>query len=567
MSMPNVPGFTNRPESLADDWQKPSGEFDAELWPADLLQSMARYPAEWIVVEQYDGSTGSGSTSISTFLTTMMGWEQASQSHSWSARYLGDYLFDEDPERDVDGLYEDLRDEPESAEAQFLVAVRHNHRLYPITVDLSYPLQWFWDALRNGNNWSYLDLAGNEHPLVRTTVTGESYQVEIRALELRRYLERRGLVAVVQYDHVTYADSAAFRSFSEEFANSWASFVWAPAHERIGPGRNSFSRLLGKRVVTGATSGPNPMSLDWDNPAGKEYPQFVYAVDVQSGKQRSFTSDPDSLANYFGKNPDAPHYLTPVYFDARVLNRYRDEPSKYEVTSTRLSCLGLWGISIGESTTGLIEVYLGDLGRDLPWQEWPHWKTHNVVPSGRMAEDRFRRDFLAQWAGAPTSLEAMRDSLSELREASQRVLGWPLIRELDGSNLLEFNSLRLPTTNEARELLIPVLTLAKAFVDAVDERALRAHLELHDTSERSLSLLEKLVASLGGDIELVKPFRTLYKLRSSGGLAHWGGSEVAKTIEKLGLAGMTPSEVVEFLATGLDKSCRAMTLLLEPATK
>lgn len=428
-------------------------------------------------------------------------------------------------------------------------------------MDISLPFLWFWDAIREGNNWLYLDSAGIEHPLVRSTIAGDSYQVEVRALELRRYLARRGLVAVVQHDHVTYANSTAFQSANHVFKNSWASFIWTPAHSTIGDGFSSFSRLLGKHVVVGIDNGPRPPALDYGKPEDVEHPQFVYGVDPTTGATLQYTSDPDALANYFGANPDAPHYLTPVYFDPRVLNRYRDEPSKYEIGSTRLSCLGLWSISVGYSTTGLVEVYLGDLGRDLPWQEWSHWKTHNVLPGGQMNEDRFRRDFLAQWAGEPTTLEQMRESLSNLREASAAQLGFELVRELDGPDLLEFERLQLPTTAEQRELLLPVLTLAKAFVDAIDERALRTYLGA-ERGERSLVLLEKLAVRLGGEPAIVQPFRSLYRLRSSGGLAHWGGSEVASVVERLGFAGLTPAEVVEALARGLHQACSALAHLL-----
>ncbi|MDO4067187.1 hypothetical protein [Clavibacter michiganensis] len=559
MSIPRIPGFTDASKSLADEWARPGGDFIEELWPQGLLHAIDRYPSDWIVVEQYDGSTGGGSTGVSSFLTTKTGWEKACQSHGWSARYLGDYVVEGDPGCDNDGLFGD----DDGVSVEYLVSVRNGRTIYPIEVQFAYPFLWFWNADRTGNNWSYLDLAGNEHPLIRTTVNGAAYQVEVRALEFRRYLERRQRVAVIQYDHIIFADSPPFSSESFVHASEWAAFVWTPSHQQIGSNKDSFSRLLGKRLVDAVSSGPNPAMLDWDNPEGEKYPEFIYGLDAKTGKSEVFTSDPDALANYFGKNPESPHYLTPIYFNPKVLNRYRDEPSKYQMTSTRLSCLVIWGISLGESTSGLVEVYLGDLGRDLPWQEWPHWKAHNVLPGGKMAEDRYRRDFLAQWAGEPTTLDEMRSSLQALRETSVQVLGWPLIRELDGSNLVELMSFRLPTTTEERELVIPVLTLAKAFVDAINEKELRSFVGVTDTSQRSLALLEKFVSDLGGDVSIVQPFRTLYRLRSSGGLAHWGGSDVSKTLDKLGLLGMPPADVIAFLAAGLRKSCLEIGRLLK----
>lgn len=557
MTVPNVPGFMDRARTLASEWPQPRGAFSPDLWPSSVISTFEQFPSEWLVIEQHDYSSTSGSTGVSCFLTSAEGWNQSRASHDWSGRHLGDYGFEDEPPDNDTGLSQQLG----SAQAEFFVQVQRNHRLRPTTVDLSLAFQWFWDAVRDGNNWFYLDGAGIEHPLVRSTITTDSYQVEIRALEFRRYLARRGLVAVVQYDHVVYAQSDPFEQANFEFDGDWSSFIWTPVNNSIGDGFNSFSRLLGKRLVTGIEHGPNPLALDFDNPARANHPTYVYGIEPETGQPLDFTSDPDSLSNYFGANPDAPHYLTPVYFDPRVLNRYRDEPSKYEITSSQLSCLGIWSIAIGESTTGLVEVYLGDLGRDLPWQERPHWKAHNVLPGGTMNEDRFRRDFLAQWVGEPTTLEFMRDQLSSLRRTSMEILGFPLIRELDGTDLLELTRLRLPTTTEQRELLLPVLTLAKAFVDAIDERALRLYLG-DESNDRSLALLEKLAVVAGGDASSVQPFRALYKLRSSGGLAHWGGSEVARVFDRLGLDGMTPAQIIEFFATGLATACQRLEELV-----
>src|SRR5207245_1040341 len=111
---------------------------------------------------------------------------------------------------------------------------------------------------------------------------------------------------------------------------------------------------------------------------------FQYTVDPSTGEAVRHTCDPDELGTYFDDDNSRLHYLTPVYFDRAVLSRYVNEPTRYHVTSTRISCLDLWGVAISTNTAGLIEVYLGDLGRDLPPEEWPYWIAHNVAPAGTM---------------------------------------------------------------------------------------------------------------------------------------------------------------------------------------
>jgi hypothetical protein len=52
-----------------------------------------------------------------------------------------------------------------------------------------------------------------------------------------------------------------------------------------------------------------------------QYETFIVGTDDE-GESVIHTCDPDTLANYFGKNPAAPHYLTPVSFERRVFDKY-----------------------------------------------------------------------------------------------------------------------------------------------------------------------------------------------------------------------------------------------------
>jgi hypothetical protein len=81
--------------------------------------------------------------------------------------------------------------------------------------------------------------------------------------------------------------------------------------------------------------------------------------------------------------------------------------------------LDLWGVDISFNSGGLVEVYLGDLGRDLPAAEWGHWQSYNVPPQGMMDEGRFRRDFLNQPANSKDpagGLQRARDKAAGVSE-------------------------------------------------------------------------------------------------------------------------------------------------------
>jgi len=81
-------------------------------------------------------------------------------------------------------------------------------------------------------------------------------------------------------------------------------------------------------------------------------------------------------------NPDllsVPHYLTSVWFTPDVLNKYRDDPEKYSLEEDYLCQGSEWCMGFFRNR-GLVGVHLGDLGRDLPYSERGHWRSHNVLP-------------------------------------------------------------------------------------------------------------------------------------------------------------------------------------------
>jgi hypothetical protein len=74
---------------------------------------------------------------------------------------------------------------------------------------------------------------------------------------------------------------------------------------------------------------------------------FIIGED-EDGDLIEHTSDPHVLANYFGANPVAPHYLTPVHFHKRVLNKYYEEPGRYSVEDSLLRCGKLTVEAVGK---------------------------------------------------------------------------------------------------------------------------------------------------------------------------------------------------------------------------
>ena len=382
VSMPQIPGYlgAHAPRVLGALWARPDGSWPLGLWPEARLRTIDPFPDGWLVVEEYAfGDAAHGGTGC--VLVPSEAVAEALAETSWIGRHLGNVGVLGSGEFE-NGLVQD-----EGPRAEFFVQARRPSGSKTPHVEIAYPFLWFWDAFEAPNGWKYLNRAGREQELVRYARTEDAWCIEVRALEFRTFLAACGKAAIIQVDLVSKLEHGEFDRVDAEYENNWAHFDFHALHDGLMGERPAFSRLLGQYAVTAQRTSRLPR---WDERReDRDYPEFVYSVDPHTGEPLLHTCDPDQLGTYFDKDGTRLHYLTPVYFKREVLQPYAAEPARYTISASRLTCLDLWGVDISFNTTGLVEVYLGDLGRDLPSDEWGHWRTYNVPPEGRMDEGRF----------------------------------------------------------------------------------------------------------------------------------------------------------------------------------
>ena len=205
-------------------------------------------------------------------------------------------------------------------------------------------------------------------------------------------------------------------------------------------GNKSFSRLLGKKLIS-----PFPLEKSGIYGAApepeKEFASFIIDMD-EFGEDVLSTSNPDMLGNNFGANPGQPHYLTPVYFDKQVLERYYHNPSRYSVSDSYLECASLWGIQLDNHHDDKVCAWLGDLGRDLPYSDQLHWKSFNVTPKGSISDVYFKRQILARFTDSERLEDIFLKKYSELKKLSETNLGWALLLPLAGEDKYHLECLR-----------------------------------------------------------------------------------------------------------------------------
>ena len=417
-----------------------------------------------------------------------------------------------------------------------LVLYRSFHGAFPQYVEVDGEFRLYHDLAEDKARGLLLsfDASGREIEVVRV----KPHDVRARLKYLRQFQAGTGLHLGIYVDSVRYSKIAlaSIQADERERVKIDGMLRWRRniAECDFMDDHKTFSRLLCK-VVLAPPSQDKAGTWPFEGADDERVVTFIIGVDGD-GNAIEHTSDPDMLANYFGANPGAPHYLTPVYFRREVLAKYFAEPERYSVSDGRLSCLSLWSCQIDNDLNSHVVVFLGDLGRDLPYDERLHWRQFNVPPEGGVSETNFRRSFLAQFADAKAPDLTFRREYVDIMRDWEKAHGWPLFLAPSLGDMHLLDTVRVPVTNSQAELDEQVGHLTKLLVDSLNEKelAIRAG---------ALEAGAKGIAKFAGFLEtthfpegqsVVQLLRDLQTLRSTGS-AHRKGSAYEKIVAKLGV--------------------------------
>lgn len=397
---------------------------------------------------------------------------------------------------------------------------------------------------RKTDKYIKIDDDGNAY----TVAVVESDRVKIRLREIRQFLAIKEMYLSIQFDCREYSDYSLEELGLKEGGSDQRDDLMCWGHNYgdfgVSSRHQAFSRLLGKRLVR-----PLPKSKSglWGFAEEQKEEQAEFIIDVdENGDKIIHTSDPDALANYFGANPDAPHYLTPVHFRKQVLEKYYQEPSKYTVEDSMLHCGSLWGLSIDNHHDDKVCAWLGDLGRDLPYTEQLHWQSYNIPPEGDVSKTYFKRQVLNQFADSEQPEHLFSKRYHELQKVCKESLGWPLLLTLDPGDEYHFKSLRIPANDEQSDFDALVLSLTKILIDSLNQEGLKKLIspkqkenlnsDQKENLKRSIGCLEIALSSCGieGNAEQVAFLRKLQNLRSSSA-AHRKGRNYRKIAKDFGV--------------------------------
>jgi hypothetical protein len=284
-------------------------------------------------------------------------------------------------------------------------------------------------------------------------------------------------------------------------------------HEGVLPGHASY---VNGCQITRTSLTPETMVEEWKNsldPARKRYETFKIQ-DWKNNRQIECSCAPEAISNYFTKS-DKPFEVSPAFFRAEVLAKYKADPEKYDLDDRSIGCRNSWYLKTYDiNDAGQVHTYIIYLSQ-LPYEEQQYWKSFNEWPKEPISKRAFQTDFEGTWS---TQRDPLGDLKQIIRELDRRNPSWWKPR---GDGLLD--AVLYPVTESAKEWGDELLTLDQVIIEGFVSKELRILAKQLSTQVDkewgSLRIIEAMLPSLGVPADqaaiTIAPLRTLHMLRTA----------------------------------------------------
>lgn len=388
-------------------------------------------------------------------------------------------------------------------------------------LDLSEEFKLYHNLYEDFNSHSqkvyiYIDSNGDEETVVKI---GKN-EAHVKLKFLKDYISARNLHLLIYFDFMRFNEESLKELNLKELNKNFSSDKYFYNHiitnitDRHIRNEKTQSWIMGKTAIK---KKQNYQPSIWGSIEERNnYVDFIIDYD-ENGYNLKFTCNEDKLANYFGKNPEAPQYVTAVYFKKDVLKKYYDNPSKYSVEDGRIYCNSIWSLRLDNSCKNYVIVLLGDLGK-LHYKEQLYWKSFNIAPQ----ESGFSRTgYKRLFNGVPSNPDSadllLKMKLESFNEFWIKKYGWYLFKPLSKEDFHYYKTLHLLTSSDnGKEFDEQILALTKIFIDSLNEKELIKNIEIDKQNPKGIDKLEAFLQNKNIIMpEMITLFRNVQALRSS----------------------------------------------------
>lgn len=263
------------------------------------------------------------------------------------------------------------------------------------------------------------------------------------------------------------------------------------------------SWILGKKIISFDPSKSKSYHFDFEN---QVYESFITGYDENGNEVYQDCSKTNEK------------YFVVTYFKKDVLNKYYNEPQKYEVDGWHIKS-NFFSLKIDNNNEDYVAVFLIELGY-LPYKEQLHWKHHNIQPQNGISHTYYQTMIEGNWVDHPETPDLFfKHKFEQFNKKWESKFGWRLYKALAKEDEHLFKALHIPTSNNVKSFCEQILSIIKITIDRLNEAELAKQITL-DENDKGITKLEKFLAVHQMQIpDMISFLRHLWNLRS-GLLAH-----------------------------------------------
>jgi hypothetical protein len=351
--------------------------------------------------------------------------------------------------------------------------------------------------------------------------------VSILSKEFTEYmrLSDMGMVVFFDFTRVRYGSFSSWDG-QQHFEHKAKDLFY---HGGVLPGHASYvnGRLIARPQIT--IEEIVEAHKEARDPSSRQYAVFK-AFDFKNNTQVEVSCAPEALSNYFQPESKLPFEMSPAFFKAEVLHKYKSDPEKYELSDRSISCRGTWSLNTYDiNEAGQIHTYLRYL-RDLPYNEQLYWQSFNEWPKAPLSKRAFTTDFKGEFFTEYDSLNSLKQ---KIRQWDERPPAWWQPR---GEELAR--AVHYPATTAPNEWANEILALDHLVIEGFILKELRSLAKRRGRKPaaewQSLKLLEECL--VGADVDddvardAVGSLRRLREMRNV--LKGHAATEKRKELEK-----------------------------------
>lgn len=349
---------------------------------------------------------------------------------------------------------------------EYLITERSFNDKYTSIIEINPKLIWYKNLVKVGSD--YLNPDTDE-----VVIKCDNNHIEVKKEYLKDFLSAYGYICVISFDHRRFFSTDSEVKYSTKNYKDKDLFIQYAKNSYTFNKQNAMSSIIGKVIVNGYKE---PLHNDYrEFTEEKKYENFIIGQEHNTGKPIEFTCNADKLGNLFGVNQNAPQFLTPVYFNKRVLNNYITDTKNYKVMDSLIVYLDKWSLPYTINDEGKVIVWLGDLGR-IPFEEQKLWKIFNEVPTGEIEELFYKRQIECEWTESSIKEKGIFNKLKEINKVFKDKYGEQLFNDIAKPDEEIESAILIPATNSVPVYQNFLMQLCKITVERINKKFIKTQL-------------------------------------------------------------------------------------------